>query len=215
MDNIHTLLKKRFVQEILGGVLGVLVAVIVYWFGIELPSMQATKGQLIDPSPTTVNEEQTVRINDKEVDDIKLQRLAARAALLQSQQKATNEKAALARLYPEDAPQEVASVTPEQAVIDRIDPVGQTAMREKKRELASAFDLSVQEVQAEELETIAVEVIPEAMELPQEEIAVAVEAIDAPLPDSGPMLNTVLLLSLGIACFFKRRSLIAVFEGAF
>ncbi len=216
MNRIQNLLKKRFSQEILGGVLGVIVAVVMYQFGAELPSMQVTKGQLVDPSPTTVNEEQTVRVNDKEVDDIKLQRLAARAALLQKQQEETDRQAEAARVAEPEQPQEVLSVSPEQAVTDRMDPLGQTMMRENRRELASAFDLFMQDVQAEEPSAQPVEVaqVPDPVP-PDEEIAVAVDAIAAPLTDSGPMLNTILLLSFGVACFIKRHSLIAVCRSAY
>ncbi len=216
MDAIHTLLQKRFTQEILGGVLGVIVAVAFYFFGSELPSMQVTKGLLVDPSATTVNEEATVRVNDKTADEDTIARLAARADYLRREQEANEKEAEAARLREQEQPQEILPVSPEQAVADRSDPAGWQEMRENRRDLASAFDLSVQEAEAEEPTVVAAEPVIEALPTPpsDEEAAIATQAMDAPLPDSGPMLNTVIALSLIIVACIRRRSLVAMLHGA-
>lgn len=216
MNTIHTLLQKRFTQEILGGVLGVIVAVAFYFFGAELPSMQVTKGLLVDPSATTVNEEATVRVNDTTADEETIARLAARAEYLRREQEANEKEAEAARLREPEQPQEILPVTPEQAVADHIDPTGWQEMRENRRELASAFDLSVQEVKAEEPDIVAADPVIEALPTPpsDEEMAIATQAIEAPLPDSGPMLNTVIVLTLVVVGCIRRRSLVAMLHGA-
>lgn len=217
MNAIHTLLQKKFTQEILGGVLGVIVAVAFYFFGTELPSMQVTKGLLVDPSATTVNEQATVRVNDRTADDDTVARLAARAEYLQKEREANEKEAEAARLREPVQPQETLPVAPEQAVSDHIDPVGWQTMRENRRELASAFDLSVQAVKAEEPEILAEEQVPEealSTISSDEEVSTAVQKIDAPLPDSGPMLNTVIILTLVVVGCIRRRSLVAMLRGA-
>ncbi len=55
MQTIHNLLKKRFVQEVLGGVLGMIVAVILYNVSAGLPSAQITKGLLVDTSTSVAD----------------------------------------------------------------------------------------------------------------------------------------------------------------
>lgn len=168
MNKIHILLKKRFSQEVLGGVLGMIVAVVLYNFSSGLMSTKTIEGSLVDISATD-----SVASNT--------------ASPVPTHDAAT------------------------QTVIDHSDPAGWTTMRENQREIASVFDVSVQKVGAEEVQPTIAQV-PPSLPATQEIASAEVLTTDTHLPNSGPMLNVTLALSLAFACFVKRRSLFAVLQ---
>lgn len=206
MNFKQTFIDSRFSKEVQGGALGVLVALALYAMLSVLPSSQVTKGLLVDSLSTPTSD--AVRVNDKTTDADTLKRLAARAAQI-----ALRKDQAFSSSVVSSTVSSVSSTSVTQVVSDHADRTAWIAMRQKQRDLASAYDLSVQQaaspILAEPVQAQAVPVKTAPRTSGRKSSLAAVAHVDTTLPNSGPVLNTVMLASLALAAVIRKRSSIA------
>ena len=194
MKSIHTLFKSHLSQEILGGLLGMLIAIAIYFLnaGIQFSSV---KGLLVDSSAKVSVGSGAVSVNDKKTNPETLKRLAARADQIKKQLAASNSAPAVA-------------VTP----VDHTDRTAWIKMRAARRDIAAKFDLAPTHAAAETTGVAARNAVAPSP-APQAGMPAPLSQ-GTHLPDSGPVLNVVLLLSFACACVLRRDSLIVALRGA-
>lgn len=206
MNFKHTFIDSHFSKEIQGGALGIFVALVLYSVLSALPSSQVTKGLLVDTVSTPTSE--TVRVNDKTADADTLRRLAARTAQIAVQKSQTSSSAVTASIT-----SSASSTSVEQVVANHADRTAWIAMRQKQRDLASAFDLSLQHaaspILAEPAKAQAATVKTATRRESRISMQGTVANTDATLPNSGPVMNVVILSSLALAAMIRKRSSIA------
>ncbi|MSR67711.1 hypothetical protein EXS65_02720 [Candidatus Peribacteria bacterium] len=210
MINIKHTFTSHLSKEILGGALGMIVAIMAY----SLSSQEVTKGLLVDSNPTIAVGSAEVRVNDKNVNPEVLKRLAARADRISKQVQDSSQA-----VTAEGISSSVSSETIVPTATDHSDRAAWIAMREKQRSLSSAHDLALRKAAEEQAGTSSVAMteqetssIPSYAQ-PSPDDGTQIPS-DTHLPDSGPLLNVTLLLALGLAGVLHRKSLIAALSGA-
>lgn len=202
MKSIHTLFTSHLSQEILGGLLGMLIAMAIYFINanIQLSSM---KGLLVDSSLKISTGSGVVSVNAKNANPEMLKRLGARANQVSKQLVLSKPAPAIAAIP-----------------VDHTDRTAWIQMRAARRDIAAKFDLAATHA-APVSATIATP--PKVIAAAQlsgmsEPVIISDDAprmrADSHLPNSGPILDVVLLLSFVCACILCRESLIAAFVRA-
>ncbi len=212
MINIKKIFTSHLSKEILGGVLGMIVAILAYSFS----SGEVTKGLLVDSNPTIAVSSAAIRVNDKNANPEILKRLAARADRISKQVQEQSPAVVTQALS-----SSVSSETVVPTAVDHSDRAAWLSMRAKQRDLSSAHDLALRKA-AEEQTTGTSSVpmvesetsfIPSYTQPSPGDPSVWVPS-DTHLPDSGPLLNVTLILAFAFAGFLHRKSFIAALSTA-
>lgn len=227
---LQTILKNNTARQILGACGGMALAAMVY-VGIESVSMQNIKGILVSPNQNISEKTHQVRVNDKNIDDDSLRRIESRAKTVTDLMAKADEpgtpqtrinqnvetrlaarQGAYARTKQNANPQEYAATRTFVSEYDRLKlRAARIADRNVHAAASTATPLKEMEMPSSDVASESSEsqaVMQPAPLTTSEIIATAAQHHGKSLPNSGPLLNVLILTSALLAGVALRRRIV-------